>query len=210
MACSLVKKIDQAIRNFTWTGRSDKKKLVAPSSANMCRSIEEGGLGLRSLKSMNRAALMKTTWSLLTDNSTLCAFVRGKLRLSSSGSHLKKVRSSLLVGCRAALSIILEYAIWWVGSGTKIDFWHDYWLGGALFDLLNIQLSLIGKLKARVADFLIQGQWCLPPAFQLSFSQISQQIGNVEPYAKGDTLLWSLFSNDILSFKDAYDACRSR
>lgn len=40
-----------------WTGTCDQKKLVVPSMSAMCKPIKEGGLGLRCLRVMNKAAI---------------------------------------------------------------------------------------------------------------------------------------------------------
>ena len=121
----LLKQLDQAIRNFIWTGRCDKKKLVAPSMADMCRPLEERCLGLCSLKEMNRAALIKTTWNLLVDDNELYQFIKRNVRVSSGGGQLRCINTSVVAGCKPVVPIISANAHWWVGNGVKIDFWHD-------------------------------------------------------------------------------------
>ena len=88
-----------------------------------------------------------------------------------------------------------------MGGGTKIDFWHDDWLGGALVDILNISPQLSNKLRARVLDFLIAGQWCLPSSFKLAFPVVTQRIESMEIYNKGDTMIWQASMNGEISFK---------
>ena len=56
----LLKKLDQSIKKILWTGSCDKRKQVVPSLEDMCRPTNEGGLNLRSLRALNRAALVKT------------------------------------------------------------------------------------------------------------------------------------------------------
>ena len=59
---------------------------------------------------MNRAALIKTTWSILSDNNDLYQFVKDVIRLSSSGRKLRKVNSSLVARCHVAINIIFDHA----------------------------------------------------------------------------------------------------
>ncbi|KAM7517189.1 hypothetical protein LguiA_006772 [Lonicera macranthoides] len=205
---SLLRKLEQAVRNFIWTGDCTKRKLVGPSIENMCKPYEEGGYGLRSLKAMNRAALVKTAWQMLVNDDALCSFVRTNVNLTSSGKRLKHCNSSLINGFKAATVIISSYAHWWVGSGTKIDFWHDQWLGGAMVDILRLPSMASISTKARVSDFLNRGTWCLPRSFKRAFPQVASQIDHVEIYNKGDSLIWTPSLTGDISFKSAYDVCR--
>jgi len=52
---SLLKDLEKSIRNFIWSGDIDRRKLVTVSWKNLCKPIEEGGLGLRSLTLLNEA-----------------------------------------------------------------------------------------------------------------------------------------------------------
>lgn len=54
------------------------------------------------------------------------------------GDTLQYFRSSLWSGLKAAMFLLSDHACWWVGSGSKVDFWHDQWLRGALVDTLHV------------------------------------------------------------------------
>lgn len=56
----LIRKLEQAIKKFIWTGICDKRKVMVPSLEDMCKPYEEGGYALRSLKTVNRVAFVKT------------------------------------------------------------------------------------------------------------------------------------------------------
>jgi hypothetical protein len=55
---SLIKEVEKNIRNFIWSGDPDKRKLVTVSWKKLCRPFAQGGLGLRSLTSLNIEALL--------------------------------------------------------------------------------------------------------------------------------------------------------
>lgn len=80
--------------------------------ADMCRPLEEGGLGLRSLKVMNRVALIKTTWNLLVDDNELYQFVKRNVRLSSGRGRLRCINSSVVARCKVVVPIISANAHW--------------------------------------------------------------------------------------------------
>ncbi|KAL8492099.1 hypothetical protein ACS0TY_023644 [Phlomoides rotata] len=54
---SLLNKIDQAMRNFIWTGSSEKIGFCTVNWTKMCAPKEEGGLGIRSINTANEAFL---------------------------------------------------------------------------------------------------------------------------------------------------------
>ncbi|KAF1884436.1 hypothetical protein Lal_00028314 [Lupinus albus] len=56
------------IRNFIWVGDTRKKKLFTVAWIKVYSPMGVGGLGLRSLKLMNKAALLKLTWEMRFSN----------------------------------------------------------------------------------------------------------------------------------------------
>ena len=77
-------------------------------------------------------------------------------------------------------------------------------------ELIGIPSNIAAKLKARVSDFLVDGQWCIPQNFRDAFLDIVLRIEGVAPYKKGDTLVWTPSKNGTLSFANAYKVCYSR
>ena len=60
----LLNDLDKWIINFIWSGDVDKRKLVIVPWNKSCRPIIQGGLGIRSLMSLNEAANLKLCWDL--------------------------------------------------------------------------------------------------------------------------------------------------
>ena len=54
--------------------------------------------------------------------------------------------------------------------------------------MLGIPSHISVRLRARVSDFLVDGQWCVPLSFQHVFLTVSQQIQSLDLYSKGDVL----------------------
>lgn len=81
--------MEQALKNFIWTGACNKRKLPVPSNEDMCRPVSEVGMGTRSLKAMYRASLVKSTWRYLASDSCLNVFVKQKLRLNAYDWQLR-------------------------------------------------------------------------------------------------------------------------
>lgn len=49
-----------------WTGNINTKKIVSVSWHKVCKPIVEGGLGIRSIKAINNAAMLKLRWELIS------------------------------------------------------------------------------------------------------------------------------------------------
>lgn len=52
---AVLKDMEKCIQNFLWTGNIDQKKLITTSRNKCCLKLEEGGLGIKSLSSLNKA-----------------------------------------------------------------------------------------------------------------------------------------------------------
>jgi hypothetical protein len=71
-------KIVRLQRKFLWGGASgDKDKIPWVSWSDVCRSKEEGGLGVKDLAWFNLALLAKWRWRLLVDHGSLWKMVLG-------------------------------------------------------------------------------------------------------------------------------------
>lgn len=62
---SLVKQVDNWTRNFIWAGDINTKKIVTVAWHRICNPVKEGGLGIKSLRTVNKAAMLKLTWELI-------------------------------------------------------------------------------------------------------------------------------------------------
>lgn len=83
---------------------------------NMCKPYKEDGYGLRSLKAMNQAALVKTARQVLVNDDVLCHFVRANVNLTSSGRSIKRCNYSLIGGFKATTVVISFYICSLVGG----------------------------------------------------------------------------------------------
>lgn len=64
--------LDKMMRKF-WSGdRVDKTKFHTIKWSELCKPIEEGGLGIRESKENNISLLAKTVWTCITNENLLC------------------------------------------------------------------------------------------------------------------------------------------
>lgn len=67
IAC--IKEVQRIIKNFIWSGNLSKRKLVVVQWKRVTTPIKEGGLGIRNLRGMNLALLIKhCEWILSESN----------------------------------------------------------------------------------------------------------------------------------------------
>lgn len=94
---------------------------------------KEGGLGIKSMRSLNMAMLTKLGWRLLNEENNTWAKVLTCKYMKSEAQvvNIKRKRSDSNVwkGICAAAPVIEKGVIKVVKNGKKTSFWNDRWLG---------------------------------------------------------------------------------
>jgi hypothetical protein len=133
---AVIKALDALRRSFLWDAgerASGTKCLVAWD--RVCRSKDEGGLGVRALGVQNACLLVKLLHRLHTlSDSPWAAWRWGEIgdggidqarRAAPTGNHWTTL--SKMVPVYRSITRVS------VGDGRRVSFWHDFWLpGGAL------------------------------------------------------------------------------
>lgn len=70
---SVIKQIERTICKFLWDAANGDKKHHWVGLKSVCKPLSQGGLGVRRLKPLNRALLMKWWWRLGKENNALWA-----------------------------------------------------------------------------------------------------------------------------------------
>lgn len=87
----------------------------------ICSPTQEGGLGLRSIRSINEVALLKLSWDLFSAYTQWTLFLKARL-LRNSNPIARYVKSSVGFGARQFLPIGVANNIWSIGDGKKSRF----------------------------------------------------------------------------------------
>ncbi|GAV71616.1 LOW QUALITY PROTEIN: zf-RVT domain-containing protein, partial [Cephalotus follicularis] len=142
---SIIKDCERVLRNFLW-GSHGRGKVKLSS---VCKPLKEGGLGIKDLKTWNKALLLKQSnfWSV-----------------PSHGLHSWSWRQILLLR-----PIAKEHLVYRCGRGDKFSLWFDPWMHGetvhALYGHRVIYDAGLGR-SALVKEVICEGRWCWPQYYR--------------------------------------------
>jgi hypothetical protein len=117
---SLIKKIEKDVKNFIWSGDVDKRKLVTVAWKKLCRPLSQGGLNLRSLSSLNKAANLKLCWALFHSHSSWAKLLYARAIGGKKVIH-HHIYSSLWSSIKEEISTMFDNSIWLLGNGKDIN-----------------------------------------------------------------------------------------
>ncbi|XP_042515374.1 uncharacterized protein LOC122089747 [Macadamia integrifolia] len=138
---------------------------------------EEGGLGLRRLRDMNKATLCSLAWRIKHEKSLAYNFLRARF-LKRNGSLRPGYRaSSIWPGIRKVWGLIVANERWMVGNGRKIDFWKDKWVNG--FSVQDLMEDTGNQGPLTIDRFITSFQWNLPPVQSSTITDIFVLIKGV-------------------------------
>lgn len=164
-----VAKIMEGIQaRFLW-GNSDLKRkihMVCWSKIKQCK--QAGGLGVRGIKEMNDALLLKWWWRFGTEKESLwrkviCAKYNMDLNSWLPNMETNRFvsnlwRDVLLIKCRNPLAFnkFMENLRLTVGDGNTIKFWTDPWVNGRSLNSLYPRIFNICPIKDETIEMVLR------------------------------------------------------
>ncbi|XP_020253777.1 uncharacterized protein LOC109830826 [Asparagus officinalis] len=221
----LIKEVDKIRRNFLWSGKSVSKPFKCLVNwKRVCMNKLEGGLGVKDLKTFNISLLSKWLWKCLDRDSYIGAFLYHLyVRKGSSLQSVASKASNSLVWNDIISNkyVFLQLLSWSLGSGDKIRFWEDKWIGkNSLSSLYPSLYSLAwsNNVSIRSQGNLQNNNWHWHPLLKRSITSVPHSvkldfmncIGMHKISNQVDIPLWSLTSNGLFSVKSLYDFLISR
>ena len=86
----MYKEIERLCSAFLWSGPELNNRKAKFSSADICSTKQEGGLGIRSLKEANMVSCLRLIWRILTSNPMWVNWVKIYLIRKSSFWKVKE------------------------------------------------------------------------------------------------------------------------
>ncbi|KAE8779659.1 ABC transporter G family member 37 [Hordeum vulgare] len=141
-----------------WAGKGDKQKYHMVSWPDICKTCDQGGLGIMESKRMNIALLTQWLWRIANGDGGLWLdiirnkYIRGQplaFCQRSGGSQFWQSVIQLLPLLRIGSSIS-------IGSGSATLFWYDRWAGDVPFatrfpDLFSIAVEPRTSVKVALS-----------------------------------------------------------
>lgn len=201
----LLREMEKWIKNFIWSGDVSKKKMVAVAWKKVCADYDEGGLGTKSLISLNEATNLKMCWTLLHSDQQWAHILRNRA-LRDQRSIRYHIFSSIWSGVKDELQVIKNNSTWIVGNGKDINFWYDSWCDGSLNQLLNIPGHLILQFPAKLENFVENHRWNIPDDLHDLYPNLRSLVSKVTlaNHNSSDSLVWKHTTTGELTLKDAY------
>ncbi|WZY89463.1 hypothetical protein YC2023_046198 [Brassica napus] len=172
---TVLQKINSLCSSFLWHGTIGISTGAKVAWVDLAMPKAEGGLGLRSLKSVNETCILKLIWMIYFRAGSLwVAWIRSKYISSISFWALSDRNYDFSWMFRNILSLrhkALSFIRIEVKSGDSTFFWWDPWTPfGILKEFLVSDGSLGIPLTSTVADLKSADGWLLPIA---SFNYLS-------------------------------------
>lgn len=202
---SLLKDLEKCIRNFIWSGDSSKRKMVTVAWKKVCLDYEEGGLGVKSLISLNEATNLKCCWSLFNSSEEWASLLRSRVfRGSRCISH--HVYSSIWSSVKPEFQTVLNNSNWLIGNGRQVNFWTDHWCGEPLAYLYQIPDVMVSLLPTKVCEYIDQFTWRISEDLEEFFPNLRNLVSQVTLpcFDTDDILAWNHTADGELSLKEAY------
>ncbi|KAL4188197.1 hypothetical protein AMTRI_Chr09g42900 [Amborella trichopoda] len=122
------------MRNFLWSGQTEKKKYHLVAWDKVCHTKNQGGLGIEVLRKHNLALLGKWWWCLASQPNALWAQVlRHKYKVPEDTWLLERSQAYNVSGAWKSFSAVLatfkRYIRFHPREGSRVKFWQDLWLG---------------------------------------------------------------------------------
>ncbi|GAV87812.1 hypothetical protein CFOL_v3_31238 [Cephalotus follicularis] len=151
---------EKVLRDFLWGGPSRAKV----KWKEVCKPLQEGGLGIKDMKTWNKALLLKQIWQVLVDQSIWTKWCHAYL-LHNCNFWTAPLRGLLSRSWRQMLRLrplAREHLIYECGNGEQFSLWIDPWLQAksvhALYGHRVIYDTGLDKM-ARVKDIIQDGKW---------------------------------------------------
>lgn len=136
-----IKEIEKLCSEFLWSGPELNGRKIKVAWSDVCRTKQEGGLGLRKLKETNLVSCLKLVWRILSANSLWVNWIKMYLIRKSSfwmvrddtqnGSWMWKK----ILKTREIAKMMYQVE---VRNGKKASFWHERWSSlGCLKEILG-------------------------------------------------------------------------
>ncbi|XP_057432959.1 uncharacterized protein LOC130725784 [Lotus japonicus] len=209
-------KLEKIQRDFIWGTLDRSHGAHSIGWSKLCRSKQDGGLGLRRMYDFNKSLVMKLGWGLVSNPDALWARVL-RDKYSCGNETIRTVQrrsceSHVWRAIRSTWSDLEGNLRWRIGDGSSVRFWYDKWMfsGTVLINSATVEVPATEAVKT-VADYYDHehGRWNTTPLLHCLPAAVIAEILSMPPPAPSigsDQVYWGLTSDGRFTSKSAYDA----
>jgi len=189
--------LDNQVRRFLWAGTAMERKPHLVAWDIFTKEKPQGDLGIRSMRQLNSAFLMKLGWKLHSEPAALWVrllkekYTRGP-DLANRTSSVRP-RTSAWQGIMETMEKTSKGMGVAIGDGRNTEFWNHIWLDGKQLIEHVIRPALDALHSSRVRDFWTPGSgWNWTSLAQFLPTEILQCMASFDLGADeiDDTPLW--------------------
>lgn len=142
---SVLKEIEALCRNFLWHGKEDASSMPLPLVAwqKVCVPRREGGIGIKQLRTWNRAALGRHLWVILTRPANLWSKWVHSNYLKGNNIWMHEFPKDCSWGIRKLMQLRPIFYTSFkctLGDGRECSLFYDWWMGdGRLCDVESVK-----------------------------------------------------------------------
>lgn len=118
---SSIKVIETCMRNFSWIGNLENKKVVIVSWKTCCRSLKEGCFGLKSLKTYNEASNLHLCWNFYQDKNGWSQLLASRVRRNNI-IFTHNIKYSLWSNITTGFGKVKDCTHWLIVNGYLTNF----------------------------------------------------------------------------------------
>ncbi|KAJ6836362.1 uncharacterized protein M6B38_328180 [Iris pallida] len=184
-----IRKVEALCADFIWRGG-----MHAISWDQLCRPREEGGVGLRSLHTVRKAACVKMAWRFIKGGSLWADWMASRY-LRRTNFWACRIDNNFSVTFKAILRCrpVLQTAICrHMKDGTTTDLWLDPWLGSrSLLEILGEQMDREAGRGLTCSRIIRDGVW-RPEGYTYT-AQLAEEIRliTIDASQAEDTWSWA-------------------
>ena len=154
--------IERLMRNFLWGADPSNSRCHFVRWDKICLPKAEGSLGLRRLKDLNEACMLRLGWSAATEASLWADWFSTRYCKGPSIWHPSnpKYGSTIWKKIRALSPTLQSSSRWTVGNGESISLWYDNWIDNVSFSSKypHIQFSEDDLVSVLISET----EWVIP------------------------------------------------
>lgn len=117
-------------------------------------ALDQGGLGLTNIYTLNCALLLTQCQNVASRASCLASIIHDKFLLDSLQPITYYKKSSVWLGLKKLWSLLLFNLQWIVRNGYLVRFWKDNWLGEELMKTYSFAPKIVDFLNDKVSIFI--------------------------------------------------------